>query len=78
MCQYYFQLEPKKIRDLRPDTLAQMMALGNVRPGARVVVVDDVSGLLTAAVVERLGGAHFIIRFSFKYSFADQDSFVKG
>ncbi|CAD6572124.1 MAG: tRNA (adenine(58)-N(1))-methyltransferase non-catalytic subunit trm6 [Cyphobasidiales sp. Tagirdzhanova-0007] len=61
VCQYYFQLEPKKIRDLRPDTLAQMMALGNVRPGARVLVVDETSGLLTGAVAERLGGQGMIL-----------------
>lgn len=56
LCEYWWNLEPRRIRDLRPDTLAQILAVGNVRPGSRVLVVDDTSGLLTAAVIERLGG----------------------
>jgi tRNA (adenine-N(1)-)-methyltransferase non-catalytic subunit len=59
LCEYWWQLEPRRIRDLRPDTLAQMLAVGNIRPGSRVLVVDDASGLLTAAIVERLGGRLF-------------------
>ena len=38
------------------DALAQMMNQGNVRAGARLLVVDDCSGLLVAACLERLGG----------------------
>ena len=38
------------------DALAQMMSQGNVRAGARLLVVDDCSGLLVAACLERLGG----------------------
>lgn len=56
LCEYWWGLDAKRIRDLRPDTLAQILAVGNIRPGSRVLVVDDTSGLLTAAVVERLGG----------------------
>lgn len=56
VCQYFFKHDPKKIRDLRPDTLAQILALGNVRPGSRVVVVDETSGLLVGALAERMGG----------------------
>jgi len=56
LCQYYFQHDPKKIRDLRPDTLAQMLALANIRPGSRVVVVDDASGLVVGAIAERMAG----------------------
>lgn len=56
ICQYWHDLEPRKIRELRPDTLAQMLTLANIRPGCRVLVVDDASGLLVASVAERLGG----------------------
>ena len=45
------------MRDLRPDSLSEMITIANVRPGARVLVVDDVSGMLLAGVIERLGGA---------------------
>ncbi|ELU39443.1 Gcd10p domain-containing protein [Rhizoctonia solani AG-1 IA] len=43
--------------DLRPHTLGQLLNSANVRPGARILVADDVSGLLVAAVLERLGGS---------------------
>jgi tRNA (adenine-N(1)-)-methyltransferase non-catalytic subunit len=41
---------------MRPDTFAQLMSISNVHPGARVLVVDDVSGLIVAGVLEHLGG----------------------
>jgi tRNA (adenine-N(1)-)-methyltransferase non-catalytic subunit len=41
---------------MRIDTLSQMMNLGNVRPGGRYIVVDDASGMVVSAVLERLGG----------------------
>ena len=33
-----------------------MMNLGNVRPGGRYIVVDDASGMVVSAMLERLGG----------------------
>ncbi|KAI9462425.1 Gcd10p-domain-containing protein [Lactarius psammicola] len=45
-----------RIFGLRIDTLSQMMNLGNVRPGGRYIVVDDASGMVVSAVLERLGG----------------------
>jgi len=41
---------------MRIDTLSQMMNLGNVRPGGRYIAVDDASGMLVSALLERLGG----------------------
>jgi Gcd10p family len=52
---------------MRVDTLSQMMNLGNVRPGGRYIVVDDASGIVVSAVLERLGGqslTHHASRFS--------------
>ncbi|KEP53186.1 eukaryotic translation initiation factor 3 62 kDa subunit [Rhizoctonia solani 123E] len=57
ICEYHFSRDASKIRDLRPHTLGQLLNSANVRPGARVLVADDVSGLLVAAVLERLGGS---------------------
>ncbi|KAL5640408.1 hypothetical protein ACGC1H_007606 [Rhizoctonia solani] len=56
ICEYHFSRDASKIRDLRPHTLGQLLNSANVRPGARILVADDVSGLLVAAVLERLGG----------------------
>jgi len=41
---------------MRIDTLSQMMNLGNIRPGGRYIVVDEASGIVVSALLERLGG----------------------
>lgn len=33
-----------------------MMNLANVQPGGRYIVVDDASGMVVAAVLDRMGG----------------------
>jgi tRNA (adenine-N(1)-)-methyltransferase non-catalytic subunit len=45
-----------RILGMRIDTLSQMMSLGNVRPGGRYIVVDEASGVVVSALLERLGG----------------------
>ncbi|KAI9445069.1 Gcd10p-domain-containing protein [Lactarius indigo] len=56
VCEYWFGKDQARILGLRVDTLSQMMNLGNARPGGRYIVVDDASGMLVCAVLERLGG----------------------
>lgn len=58
--QYHFEKVPSKTRELRPDTLSNMLAMANVRPGGRLLVVENIGGLIVAAAVERMGGSsHF-------------------
>ena len=56
ICEYWFVKDQSRIRDLRVDSLSQMLNLANVRPGGRYLAVDDASGMLVAGVLERLGG----------------------
>ncbi|KZV90693.1 Gcd10p-domain-containing protein [Exidia glandulosa HHB12029] len=56
VAEHLFNKDHTKMRDLRSDALAHMLTLSNVAPGKRVLVVDDVSGLLVAGILERLGG----------------------
>ncbi|GAA5921494.1 hypothetical protein JCM3775_003074 [Rhodotorula graminis] len=56
MAQFHFDKQPSKTRELRPDTLANMLAMANVRPGSRLLVVEDMGGMIVAAAVERMGG----------------------
>ena len=42
--------------NLRLDSLAQMLTQGNIRADMTVAVVDSCMGLVTGAVLERLGG----------------------
>ncbi len=56
VCEYWFNKDQNRLRDIRPDSLAQMLNLANVRPGGRYLVVDDASGVVVSAVLDRLGG----------------------
>ncbi|KAJ3339472.1 tRNA (adenine(58)-N(1))-methyltransferase non-catalytic subunit trm6 [Gonapodya sp. JEL0774] len=61
VCKYFLEVNAFKICDVRMDTLSQILLFGNVRFGARVLVVDEVAGLLVGAVMERLGGAGTVL-----------------
>ncbi|KAG8851242.1 tRNA (adenine(58)-N(1))-methyltransferase non-catalytic subunit trm6 [Tulasnella sp. 330] len=56
ICEYQFARDPQRIRGIRCETLAQIMSFGNVRPGARVVIIDETGGLFFAAAMDRMGG----------------------
>ncbi|KAI9512878.1 Gcd10p-domain-containing protein [Russula earlei] len=56
VCEYWFTKDQTRILGMRIDTISQMMHLGNVRPGGRYIAVDDASGLVVSALLERLGG----------------------
>ncbi|THV07472.1 Gcd10p-domain-containing protein [Dendrothele bispora CBS 962.96] len=56
VCEYWFNKDQNRIRDIRPDTLSQMLNLANINPGGKYIVVDDASGLVVSAVLERMGG----------------------
>jgi len=61
VCEYWFLKDHDRLRDIRPDTLSQMLNLGSVRPNGRYIVVDDASGILVAAVLDRLGAVDFTL-----------------
>ncbi|CAK9112209.1 tRNA (adenine(58)-N(1))-methyltransferase non-catalytic subunit TRM6 (tRNA(m1A58)-methyltransferase subunit TRM6) (tRNA(m1A58)MTase subunit TRM6) [Durusdinium trenchii] len=45
-----------KVHVMRPmDYVPQILAMSNVQPGARVLVVDSVGGYVTGSVLERIG-----------------------
>ncbi|KAK2461432.1 hypothetical protein APHAL10511_005895 [Amanita phalloides] len=56
VCNYWFEKDHDRIRDIRADTLSQMLNLANVRPGRRYIAVDDASGLVVAGILDRLRG----------------------
>ncbi|KAG8219563.1 Gcd10p-domain-containing protein [Butyriboletus roseoflavus] len=55
ICEYWFRKDQNRIRDIRPDSLSQILNLANVRPGGRYIVVDDASGLVVSSVLDRVG-----------------------
>jgi tRNA (adenine-N(1)-)-methyltransferase non-catalytic subunit len=56
VCEYWFSKDQARIRDIRVDTLSQMLNMGNVRPGGRYIAVDEASGLVVSGILERMGG----------------------
>lgn len=64
IAQFNFDRQASKTRELRPDTLANMLAMANVRPGSRLLVVEDLGGMVVAAAVERMGGVFPLSHFS--------------
>ncbi|XP_068865232.1 tRNA (adenine(58)-N(1))-methyltransferase non-catalytic subunit TRM6 isoform X4 [Aphelocoma coerulescens] len=58
----YYAREPGKINHLRYDTLAQMLTLGNIHAGNKMIVMETCSGLVLGAVMERMGGYGSIIQ----------------
>ncbi|CDO56820.1 hypothetical protein DV495_001995 [Geotrichum candidum] len=62
LIEYYSDKEsPTKVMDLTEESLGLIMSLANIRPGGNYLVVDDVSGVLVAAMLERMGGEGVIV-----------------
>ncbi|CAG8574278.1 12562_t:CDS:10 [Acaulospora morrowiae] len=59
--EYFYAKNPSKIRDMRIDTLSQMLTLANVKAYSKMLVVDDTQGLVISGVMERLGGYGVVI-----------------
>ncbi|XP_035228010.1 tRNA (adenine(58)-N(1))-methyltransferase non-catalytic subunit TRM6-like [Stegodyphus dumicola] len=55
LAEMYYAQGPLKICNLRIDSLSQMLAFCNVMSGGKYMILETVVGLLTAAVIERLG-----------------------
>ncbi|KAL7748196.1 tRNA (adenine(58)-N(1))-methyltransferase non-catalytic subunit trm6 [Sorochytrium milnesiophthora] len=56
LCDYWFEKNSIKIRDIRSDMLSLLLTSANVHAGSRILVADDTAGMVTAAVAERMGG----------------------
>ncbi|KAF9352960.1 tRNA (adenine(58)-N(1))-methyltransferase non-catalytic subunit trm6 [Mortierella sp. NVP85] len=54
--EYFYIKNPAKIRDIRMDTLSQLLSYANVHAGCKLLVVDDTQGMIVSALAERMGG----------------------
>uniref|UniRef100_UPI00358E069E tRNA (adenine(58)-N(1))-methyltransferase non-catalytic subunit TRM6 n=1 Tax=Myxine glutinosa TaxID=7769 RepID=UPI00358E069E len=61
IAEMYYARNPSKICNLRCDSLAQLLLFANVRAGSKLLACDDCSGLLLAAVLERMGGHGWLL-----------------
>lgn len=53
---YYFKRDPQKILGLRPDTVSQILSYANIHANGKYLIFENCLGLITAAVLHRLGG----------------------
>lgn len=56
LAEIYYKKDPEKAAAFRSEYLAMMLSMGNVYHGATVAVMEQCLGVLTAGVLERLGG----------------------
>lgn len=56
LCETYLERSPDKTMHLRPDALGMLLSYAGVRAGARVLLYENCTGLLTGACAERMGG----------------------
>ncbi|XP_064484379.1 tRNA (adenine(58)-N(1))-methyltransferase non-catalytic subunit TRM6-like isoform X2 [Ornithodoros turicata] len=62
LAEMYYAQSPLKLGNMRIDALAQLLTSCNVISGGRYIVFDSWLGLVTAAVLERLGKQGSIIQ----------------
>lgn len=56
MIDYHLARSSANILNIRRDSISQLLNLASIRPGGRYLVVEDTSGLVLAAILERMGG----------------------
>ncbi|KAG0249868.1 tRNA (adenine(58)-N(1))-methyltransferase non-catalytic subunit trm6, partial [Mortierella polycephala] len=59
--EYFYIKNPTKIKDIRMDTLSQVLSHSNVHAGCKLLVVDDTQGMIVSALAERMGGKGTIL-----------------
>ena len=52
----WYLKDPKRIRNLRDDTVGQILSYANVAAGRRVLILESCLGLVMGAVAQRMGG----------------------
>jgi tRNA (adenine-N(1)-)-methyltransferase non-catalytic subunit len=55
VCQALFLKDPRRLLNMRDDTLAQILSYSNVAAGCQVLVFEE-SGVITGALAQRMGG----------------------
>jgi tRNA (adenine-N(1)-)-methyltransferase non-catalytic subunit len=56
ICEAMFLKDPRKMMNLREDTLGQILSYSNVTAGCHVLIMETCMGLVTGAFAQRMGG----------------------
>ena len=73
VCETMYKKEPRKMMNLREDTLGQILSYSNISAGCQVLVMETCLGVVTGAITQRMGGYGKVISV---YS-GQQPSFVE-
>jgi tRNA (adenine58-N1)-methyltransferase non-catalytic subunit len=61
LCETYFAKSPEKTLHMRPDALGLLLGYSGVRAGCKAMVYETCTGVVTAAVAERMGGYGYLL-----------------
>ena len=64
LLEYYLEKNSNRVKEIRLDTLSQMLTALNVRAGCKWLTVDDTNGIIVAAILERLQGYGMVFNMS--------------
>ena len=56
ICQALYAKDPRKVMNLREDTLARILSYANLSAGCQTIVLETCLGVVTGAVAQRMGG----------------------
>lgn len=56
LLQHFLAKEPTKVLDMSEESLGMLLALGNIQPGGRYLVIDETGGVVVNALLERMRG----------------------
>jgi tRNA (adenine-N(1)-)-methyltransferase non-catalytic subunit len=56
VCEAVYLKDPRKVMNMREDTLGQILSHSNVGAGCRALILETCLGVVTGAVAQRMGG----------------------
>jgi tRNA (adenine-N(1)-)-methyltransferase non-catalytic subunit len=56
VCEALFNKDPRKLMNMREDTLGQILSHSNITAGCQVLLMETGMGVVTGAVAQRIGG----------------------
>lgn len=64
LLEYFLEKNSSRVKELRIDTLSQIITALSVRAGCKLLSVDDTNGIIVAAILERLQGYGMVYNMS--------------
>jgi tRNA (adenine-N(1)-)-methyltransferase non-catalytic subunit len=56
LLEHFIEKEPTRVLDMSEESLGLLLALGNIQPGGRYLVIDETGGVVVNSLLERMRG----------------------